>query len=234
MMRKIFIIAALVGMTIIGVVYHGANQKHFLDTSQVPVVSAEQSFELNRGDILVRPNWGWLPGSAAVAGGRKFGHVALVVVGAKGESPEDALRKSVIIEALIYDQAKSGFELNREKQIREADAFTSFGNKFAGIRYRLRPKLEEAQIDTIIAFLRKQLDGGYGLFTNKLFAESQFDKQQQLSHVKNSDWHCATLVWEAVYLAAGLDLDGNGGKLVYPSDIIVCRLFDCTDGRVRF
>ena len=40
-------------------------------------ISGSFPFELRKGDILVRPNWGWLPGSCSVPNGRKYGHVAI-------------------------------------------------------------------------------------------------------------------------------------------------------------
>ena len=52
--------------------------------------------------------------------------------------------------------------------------------------------------------------------------------------MENCDWHCATLVWQAYYLATGLDIDANDGMFIYPSDIIASRVFDNTGGIVRF
>ena len=52
--------------------------------------------------------------------------------------------------------------------------------------------------------------------------------------MKNLDWHCATLVWQAYYLATGLDIDANDGLFIYPSDIIASPVFDNPDGIVRF
>lgn len=40
-----------------------------------------------------------------------------------------------------------------------------------------------------------------------------------MNKTKNGAMNCSQLVWVAYYEAAGLDLDSNGGKGVYPSDI---------------
>ena len=188
--------------------------------------------ELRAGDILVRPNWGWLPGSCAVPGGRKYGHVAVVIEGAKGNTIEEALKKAVVIEALFFDQGTRQFQFHKEDQIRERKAEVSFGKKFKGIRYLLRTEINDEQIEKIKTFLTSQLHGGYDILSTKIKSgtPAELEKIQHDSH----NWHCASLVWEAFYLSAGLDIDANGGIFIYPSDIIASKLFDGNGGRKRF
>jgi hypothetical protein len=204
--------------------------------SKTPFIQVCDSctFELKRGDILVRPNWSRLPGSYPIPGGHKFGHVAMVVAGAKGKSIEEVLQKSIVLEALFYDQAKGNFEFDKTKQIRKIAASISFGPKFKGLRYRLRLSVPESKIDSIIAFQLSQLGGGYQLFSFKKY-EPDCNKRIELYHkIKHDDWHCATLVWEAVYLTLGIDLDANQGVLIYPSDLIGSKFFDKPGARIRF
>lgn len=219
----LFLLLILVFMFSAFVLKKGNNQ---------PVISFQeaqnhQSFELQPGDILVRPNWWWLPGSSPVAGGRKYGHVAFVTKGAAGATIEEALKKAVVIEALFFDQASKRFQFKKENQVRQEKAIVSFGNKFTGIRYRLRADINPDQLQKMTGFLENQLDGGYDLLSMK-------EKNGLDNSPENKDWHCATIVWHAYYHALGIDIDSNEGIFIYPSDIIASTLFDKKDGRIRF
>lgn len=195
--------------------------------NNIKTLSRTRYFELLEGDILVRPNWSWLPGSCYVERGRKYGHVAIVTKGASGATINEALEKAWVAEALFFDQATKEFQFKKENQIREGKAIVSFGDKFAGIRYRLRMPLTEDQKQQIIGFSREQLDGGY----NILSVKRKITKNEK---IENLDWHCATLVWQAYYLATHTDIDANGGWWIYPSDIIASPVFDRPNGIVRF
>lgn len=191
-------------------------------------------FELRSGDILVRSNWGWLPGSCDIASGRIYGHVAIVTEGAKGNTADEALDKAMVVEALIFDQATRKFQFHKKDQIRNCKASISFGPRFKGIRYRLRMRLMESQVAAIRQFLASQLQGGYNLFSLKKQFGSGIERQYALSHMKPDSWNCALLAWEAFYLATGIDLDANHGLAIYPNDIIASNNFDLPDGRIRF
>ena len=208
--------------------YFGITRKEkHTSPKNLKILSERDSFDLKEGDILVRPNWSWLPGSCPVPAGRKYGHVAVVIKGACGASIGEALENAIVVEALFFDQATKEFQFKKENQIREGKAIVSFGSKFSGIRYRLRISLTEEQKKTITGFVRSQLDGGYNILSVKR-------KQANDEKMKNLDWHCATLVWQAYYLATGLDIDANDGLFIYPSDIIASPVFDNPDGIVRF
>jgi hypothetical protein len=191
------------------------------------------SFSLRKGDILIRPNWWWLPGSYSMYDGRKFGHVAIVTEGAEGNSIDEALVKASVVEAVFFDQATKKLQIRKKDQIRETKAIVSFGDKFKGIRYRLRMNLTEEQADLMVRFLRNQLDGGYNILSLKKQPDS-LDKISVLKELKNANWHCGTLVWEAFFLFSGVDIDANKGLLVYPSDIIASKNFDLPGSRIRF
>ena len=198
------------------------------------LLAEEDSVTLRRGDILVRPNWGWLPGSCSVENGRKYGHVAFVTQGAAGKTMDEALEKASVIEALFFDQATRKFQFQKKDQIREGKASISFGRKFKGIRYRLRMNLSKVQKEGMITFLRNQLDGGYNILSVKKKFKTEEEKAMMLQNLKNENWHCATLVWDAYYLSAGVDIESNEGYLVYPSDLIASKYFDLPGGRIRF
>jgi hypothetical protein len=189
-------------------------------------------FTLRKGDILVRPNWSWLPGSFPLEGGRKFGHAAVVTEDMSGRTIGEVLEKTPVIEALFYDQVTGRFVFRKEGQIRQGKAWMSFGNKFKGLRYRLRTNLSDVEKDSLIRFLETQLGEGYNFFSSK--RDDSGEKQNIVQTPENAGWHCATLIWEAYYRAAGIDLDSNKGWLIYPSDMIASQNFDLPDGRIRF
>jgi hypothetical protein len=191
-------------------------------------------FTLKKGDILVRPNWYGMPGSYAVSGGRKYGHVAIVTEEATGRNMDEALAKALVVEALFFDQATRKFQFKKENQIREAPASVSFGKRFKGIRYRLRYNLTAAQTESMIHFLRNQLEGGYNILSLKRELKIGAGNDSLIQTLKCKNWHCATLTWEAFYLVAGIDIDANKGLLIYPSDIIASKYFDLPGGRVQF
>jgi hypothetical protein len=185
-------------------------------------------FDLKKGDILARPNK-ILPMSIPIPGGCKLGHVAVVVEGAKGGSVEETLKEAKVIEALFYDQKTKSFLFNSQEQIRLETAWTSFGEKYQENRYRLRLALNDAENDSLTAFLNSQLNARYNVFSLK--------KPFPFSNKKNDgrkNWHCATLTWKSFQRVTGVDIDGNRGLLILPSDIIGAPLFNGSDQRLRF
>jgi hypothetical protein len=222
---------------LIGYIFFTASKKitSSLETGLYTEIIPDTSrFTLRKGDILVRPNWEWLPGSCSVRNGRKYGHVAIVTEDAAGKTIGEALSKASVIEALFFDQGTRKFQFNREDQIRECKAVISFGERFKGIRYRLRMDLTDDQTENMIHFLRNQLDNGYNILSTKKKFRSASEREYALQNMKNSDWHCASLIWEAYYLASYIDIDANRGIFIYPSDIIASRYFDLPGGRVCF
>lgn len=209
------------------------NSDDYSDFHEI-VLADTSRFELKKGDILVRPNWTGMPGTCRVPNGRKYGHVAIVTENASGSTIDETLSKALVVEALFFDQATRKFQFRKQDQIRETTASVSFGNRFKGIRYRLRTNLTEEQVNLMIQFLRNQLDGGYNILSTKKHIEKDGRNNLAIQTLKYDSWHCATLAWEAYYLVSGIDIDANKGLLIYPSDIIRSKYFDLPDGRVRF
>lgn len=191
-------------------------------------------FTLQPGDILARPNLNWLPGSSKVSSGRKFGHAAIVVQGATGKSPDEAMQKALVVEAFVFDQATRRFVFNREKQVRLAPARISFGNRFSGIRYRLRMPLDLQQQEMIAIFLNAQIGKcRYKIFSNTRTCAGEKGGVDSLP-AENCGWNCATLIRYSFCRATGLNIDANRGTIVYPNDIINSPLFNSSEGRLRF
>jgi hypothetical protein len=235
MKKKLFL--ALLFTTLIGSCYFRASKKAYFSGGTdclSEMVSDTGLFTLRKGDILVRPNWKGLPGSCSVCNGRKYGHVAIVTEDATGKSIEEVLSKASVVEALFFDQGTRKFQFDRKDQIREAKAIISFGQRFKGIRYRLRIDLTEDKTEKMIQFIRNQLDGRYNILSLKKHYNSASERESALKNIKNFNWHCATMIWEAFYLTSNIDIDANRGIFIYPADIIASAYFDLPEGRIRF
>jgi hypothetical protein len=189
--------------------------------------------ELIPGDILVKPNINLFPNTAFVARGWRFGHAAIVSAGAKHSNPDSLLAACRIIESdplnanpLLQVREVSGLVKNAET----FGHYNSFGPHFTGNRYLLRLNIPEAQKDSIIAFLRTQLDKESSWNAIKSFPQSTNTAEDSLRRnwADNSHWYCSLLVWQAVYYVTGIDLDSNGGVYVYPNDLIRSPYFDNT------
>lgn len=198
------------------------------------LISDTASFTLLKGDILARPNWEGMPGSWSVRNGRRYGHSALVTEGATGNTIEEALSKASVVEAVFFDQGTREFQFNKADQITERKAIISFGKRFKGIRYRLRMDLTDQQIEKMVKFVRAQADGGYNLLSLKKRFASASERESALANLKNRNWHCVTIIWEAFYLTSNTDIDENKGIFIYPSDIIASGHFDLPGGRICF
>ncbi len=234
-MKKKIILAIVIFLLMGWLIYRNfSNNSSSTPGYPVENASDSSSFSLKKGDILIRPNWSWLPGSFPVEGGRKFGHVAVVTENGSGKTIDEALAQASVVEALFYDQATRKFLFRKDDQIREGKAAIAFGNRFKGIRYRLRTPLSDDEADAIIRFLRNQLESGYNILALKKQVPSVSERLDILRNLRQDGWHCATLTWEAFHLAKGLDIDSNQGWLIYPSDIISSKIFDSPGGRVRF
>jgi hypothetical protein len=191
-------------------------------------------FTLQPGDILARPNLNWLPGSSKVSSGRKFGHAAIVVQGATGNNPDEALQKALVVEAFFFDQATRRFVFSREKQVRLAPARISFGNRFTGIRYRLRMPLDPQQQEMITIFLNAQIGKcRYKIFSDTLVCTGEKGMADSLP-TEDCGWNCATLIGYSFCRATGINLDANQGIILYPNDIINSPVFNSSEGRLRF
>ncbi len=202
--------------------------------------------ELLPGDIIVKPNLNFLPGSAFVPNGSGFGHAALVIKGNSHNNIDSLLAGARIVESIAKDVPVAF-------QVREISAFiwdrnpsfsnTNFGNKYKGRRYRLRLQLSQSAIDSIIDFALDQKGDLSSWNAAKRFPDHPFsDSLIQLGVRKNwadnASWYCSLLVWQSVFFVTGIDLDPNGGYMVYPNDLIKSRYFDYQQsgdyGRQRF
>ena len=189
-----------------------------------------QITELRPGDILVKANHNWLPGTAQVFGGKGFGHAALVIKGAKDTNLLQLLRKTVIFESHSREVAP-------EFQIRQAPAYLpgsdfryasiTFGPRNFGYCFLLRPSLSPEETKQLIAFVTG-MDGG----TSSWRAQKRFDTQPKKPATgQEGNWYCSLLIWQAFYTLFDIDLDPNARIMVYPNDLITSPYFDNKPGR---
>lgn len=187
-----------------------------------------KSIEFKRGDILVRPNSNWLPGTSYVPDGSGFGHAVIVLKGSSGYDPEKVLAETEIMESHSRDVPPE-FQIRTIKGFKEdADinyANISFGNQYKGIRYRLRAELPEEQIEKVIEYIINQDPD-----------KSSWRAKKNTSNVPEQKhyWYCSLLIYQAFKDVLDIDLDTNDGFTVFPNDLIVNPMFDHETGRMIF
>jgi hypothetical protein len=183
--------------------------------------------ELEPCDILVKPNFNWFAGSAMVNGGTGFGHVVLVIEGGKDTSTMNLLEKIRIFESQARD-VPGDYELRSSQGYQEGTDFRfaniTFGLQNAGYRYRLRFNLTPSQRDSIIHFVLAQDPDLSSWRALKRLKSNIGDQKHEITDKKI--WYCSLLIWEAFYQVVGVDLDANGGIMVFPNDLIASPYFD--------
>ncbi len=154
----------LIDFLLIIVVFTSCNEKNpdlfdFSDKNNVINHCVVGINELRPGDILVRPNLSFLPGSAIVPGGSDHGHAAIVTSYYKHDDLDSLLANTTIIESIARDVPVT-YQIREIKALTNSKilAFTSlnFDNRYSGSRYRLRLNLPQSTIDSIIGFARSQ------------------------------------------------------------------------------
>lgn len=197
--------------------------------------------DLQPCDILVKPNHNWLPGTALVNGGMGFGHAAIVIEGATDTNQERLLTKVLLFESHSRDVPPE-FQLRKiAGYIKSGDLNTtneSFGIQNKGFRYRLRPDIPEEQKKKIIEFILKQDEDTSSWRALKSMKFEKLENAPTPALKDKNQWYCSLLIWQAFYNVAGIDIDSNGGVIVYPNDLIASKFFENTAGnqskRVRF
>jgi hypothetical protein len=193
--------------------------------------------EFRPGDILVKANHNWLPGTAQVFGGKGFGHAALVIEGAQDTDILRLLNKTIVFESHARDVPPE-YQLRKAPAYLQGDDFRTasitFGPQNLGFCYRLRSGLSEIQIRKLINFVSAQDNGTSCWRAQKRFSENMANQTTP----QGGSWYCSLLIWQAYYTIFGIDLDPNGGVMVYPNDLIAGKYFDNTENqpykRVRF
>lgn len=180
--------------------------------------------ELKAGDILVKPNNNLLPGTEWVQGGRGFGHAVLVLEDARDTNTMQLLSKVKIFEsqARIVPEA---YELREAPGYVDGSDFrfanTTFGLPNKGNRYRLRFCLTASQCDSIISFVLAQDQD-----VSSWRSQKNYRNGRTATPEDKQIWYCSLLVWQAFYEVLGVNLDPNGGLMVYPNDLISSQYFD--------
>lgn len=184
--------------------------------------------DLEPCDILVKPNNNLLPGTSWVNGGRGFGHVVMVIEGGKDTNTMNLLRKVKIFESQAR-RVPGSYELRLAPGFQEGDDYrfanTTFGLQNQGFRYRLRLNLTRSQQDSIIQFVLAQ-DNDISNWRSLKQVDRYFKHLDSETIQDKKIWYCSLLIWEAFYQVLGIDLDPNGGIMVFPNDLVASPYFD--------
>jgi len=209
-----------------------SRQDNYLSSPNLLKDDIGKIVDLMPGDILVKTNHNWLPGTAQVFGGKGFGHAALVISGASDTNLVRLLQKTMVFESHSRDVAP-------EFQIRKAPAWLpgsdfryasiTFGPQNIGYCYLLRPDLTQVQIQKLIKFVTSQDMG-----TSNWRAQKRYPVQNQTPATEGQgNWYCSLLIWQAFYTLFGIDLDPNARVMVYPNDLIASDYFNDRPGRPK-
>jgi hypothetical protein len=184
--------------------------------------------ELEPCDILVKPNMNWFPGTSMVYGGKGFGHAVLVITGGQDTNTMKLLEKVRIFESQARNVPET-YEVRLTPGFLAGDDFRfaniNFGRQNETFRYRLRFDLTPSQRDSIIQFVLDQDQGVSSWRSLKRFRSTIPGMKSDYVEDKKT-WYCSLLIWEAFYKVLGVDLDANGGSMVYPNDLIASPYFD--------
>lgn len=171
------------------------------------------------GDIIVKPNNNWLPGTSAVESDLNygFGH-AVLVIGSKKKSANrvETMMNTTIMEATSRIIPRPFQVRTTNLLLRSKDSCLvndSFDEAFRGNRYRLRLKLSENQKKKLFALVQQQNEDYFSWRSLK-----NIPSNKQLHD--NRSWYCSLLIWYSFYKTIGIDLDANKGWYVYPNDLI--------------
>lgn len=248
-MNKLFLHQTLLFLILIIIFIIGIFSCSQKQTNNEPLASDPDSSnwcvegvnEFRRGDIIVKPNVDFMPGTASVPNGWNFGHAVIVTKGFKHDNIDTLLSHITIVESNASDvaqpyQVREIAGLVRNKNL--ALNCTSFASKYAGNRFRLRLNLPKSQLDSIINFALDQKGDLSCWNATKSFPGNQTNVPPYAKNwADNTSWYCSLLVWQSVFYVTGIDLDVNGGFQVYPNDIITNPIFNNTEnftGRARF
>jgi hypothetical protein len=199
-----------------------------IETVQFPRDTLIKLTELEAGDILIKPNMNWFPGTAMVNGGKGFGHVVLVIQGGKDTNTLNLLEKVKIFESQAREVPPE-YEIRLVSGYVEGSDFrlanTTFGLQNKGFRYRLRFPMTPSQRDSVIRFVLSQDADRSCWRAQKGLPQTRNDGQPPVFQDKKI-WYCSLLIWQAFYEVLGVDLDLNGGIMIYPNDLIASPYFE--------
>ena len=215
-------------------------ENHMVEYIQVIQDTLIKLTDLEPGDILVKPNMNWFAGTEMVQGGRGFGHAVLVIEGGKDTNTMKLLEKVRIFESQARHVPES-FQLRSVPGFLDGNDFRyaniNFGMQNTGFRYRLRFGLTSSQRDSIIKFVMAQ-DQDSSSWRSLKRIRTNIKGNRTVSLEDKKIWYCSLLIWEAFYQVLGVDLDPNGGIIVFPNDLISSPYFDNNakhrENRVRF
>jgi hypothetical protein len=202
----------------------------YIDNGQEKHKQEQKVYDFKKGDIVIKPNHNWLPGTTFFEGGNKAGHAVIVLEDANDTNLVSLLKKTIVFESNARDVPEPD-QLRRidalEAGRKPGDPYSTFSENNKNGRYRLRPNLKPQQVDSIINFIVSRDKD-----ISQWRSIKQF-KTQPDYHI-NQNWYCTLIIWQAYYNILGIDLDANKGLIVYPNDILNSPFFSVEGSITRF
>ena len=181
--------------------------------SQKSNYTEKARFEL--GDILIRVNSNELPGTteSQIPSSNYWGHTSVITTGAESDNAEYLMKKAYNMEALGYEKPAT--------QLWCRPVYDYWHKVPLQERYCLKPRLSKEQQQKIVDFVKKQDKDTYGI-SRKRF------KTSKPNWADSDEWYCSLLAWQTYLYIANIDIDSNGGTLVFPNDILNSAYFTKT------
>lgn len=128
-----------------------------------------------------------------------FGHIAIAENDAIVNVDDEQMRGLKIIESCVINHKKKKIVYALTKSFAE----DNFGRR-KGKRFLIKTKLSNSQKQNLFSRSEKWIGAPYNLFAKK---------------GDSTSFNCATFVWNAFY-TIGIDVDSDGGRFVFPTDIL--------------
>ncbi len=165
------------------------------------------------GDILFRSNSYFLVENGKWQHSGFPGHVAIIISEGHFSGNDPELGKIVIAEAAKFNRRKKRLQNDVSVNL----ASDNFGVSGRGKRILLKMHLSKEEKQLLLRFLDHQIKKPYSLLADK-YSQSEFN--------------CATLVWQSIFESTGKNLDWDEGYFVFPTDITKSSYFSETNWTV--
>lgn len=166
------------------------------------------------GDIIFRTNSYILSGSKYYYKSGFPGHLSIAVSEGKFTNTDEKLGGIKVAESALFNRHKVKFQ----SDVAINKAFENF-SKIKGKRFLLKMHLNSEQKQRLIELTGKQIGRPYSILAPKN-GQARFN--------------CATFVRWAILEVTRFDLDIDGGRIVFPNDILKSSRFDNPGDRIRF
>lgn len=172
------------------------------------------SITIEQGDILFRISSCIMAINGRLQYGSLPGHLAIALDDGRIATNDNRMGELKIAEFGFFNRHRMVFQESLGIQ----PAYERF-NYGKGRRFLLKMHLTQEQKQKLLNNISKYEGYPYSLWASK---------------EDTTCFHCATFVWSIFKKSAHIDLDADGGKYVFPVDILVHEKFKDNNNRIRF